>query len=86
MLIKCAGKFLVPLSAVKWCEDNGDAIVLFVGDRERFMCQGADAEALRALVIRPAPSPVERKEAKSDEKQEVVRSNVIPVLPGRTRR
>lgn len=87
MLIRCAGKTLVPLHSVKWCEDHGDSIVLFVGDRDRFTCHGPDAEALRALVLRPAPAPVQAqtKEEKRHEKHEEARQG-IPVLPGRSRR
>ena len=86
MLIKCAGNILVPLSSVKWCEDHGSSIVLFVGDRERFLCHGADAEALRALVLCQAPAPVQvqPKEEKRHEKHEKARQG-IPVLPGRSR-
>jgi hypothetical protein len=87
VLIRCAGKTLVPLHSVKWCEDHGDSIVLFVGDRDRFTCHGDDAVALRALVLRPAPAPiqVQLKEEKTNEKHEEARKG-IPVLPGRSRR
>lgn len=83
MLIRCAGKVLVPLASVKWCEDNGDAIVVFVGDRDRFVCSGEDAKALRSLVIGiPIERAVPAKEQIDVRKQEEVRE-VVPPFPGR---
>jgi hypothetical protein len=83
VLIRCAGKVLVPLASVKWCEDNGDAIVVFVGDRDRFVCSGADARALRALVLEePKVRAQPAKEESHVRKQEEV-DEVVPPFPRR---
>jgi enoyl-CoA hydratase/carnithine racemase len=86
VLIRCAGKVLVPLASVKWCEDNGDAIVVFVGDRDRFVCSGADARALRALVLeepkeRAQPAKEQGHVRKQEEGHEV--HEVVPPFPRR---
>lgn len=83
MLIRCAGRILVPLASVKWCEDNGDAIVLFVGDRDRFVCSGSDAKALRSLVLEePKERAQPAKEQGHVRKQEEV-GEVVPPFPRR---